>query len=77
MCAGEQQFTRVAPRPIGEWNDYVIRVVGQTYTVMLDGTQTTTFTNRDPARGASSPAFIGVQTHTGRVAFRAIRIRAL
>lgn len=73
--ATEQEFVRVAPRPIGEWNTYRIRVVGQVYEVFLDDVRTTRFENHDAARGAG--AFIGVQTHTGNVAFRAIRIRAL
>jgi hypothetical protein len=37
--------------------------------------------NTDAARGLPStpaaPSFIGLQTHTGRVAFRNIQIRAL
>jgi hypothetical protein len=73
----DQQFAPLPARPLGEWNHYRIRVAGQVYTVELDGVQTTTFTNVDPARGLDAPAYIGVQTHTGHVAFRAIRIRAL
>jgi hypothetical protein len=75
----DQAFTRVAPRPIGEWNDFVIRASGQTYTVLLNGAQTTRFDNPDPARGAAAPAFIGLQTHPapGTISYRNIRIRAL
>lgn len=75
----EQAFTRVPAKPLGEWNVFSIRVVGQTYTVVLNGAQTTRFENRDPARGAPAPAFVGLQTHPppGAVAFRNIRIRAL
>jgi hypothetical protein len=75
--AEQQQFTRVAPRPIGEWNLYAIRVVGQVYVVELNGTQTTRFENTDATRGPPEPAYVGIQTHTGHVGFRKIRIRAL
>src|SRR5215208_7887003 len=34
-----QQLTLVAPRAVGGWNEYLIRVVGQTYTVFLNGAQ--------------------------------------
>jgi hypothetical protein len=74
-------------RPVGEWNAFEIRVQGQDYTVTLNGTQVTTFTfvpGSDvlhPDRGLPSTnavsRFIGLQTHTGRVAFRHIQIRAL
>ena len=75
----DQAFTRVSPRPVGEWNDFVLRAVGQTYTVLLNGAQTTRFDNPDPARGAAAPAFIGLQTHPapGTISYRNIRIRAL
>lgn len=73
----DQEFSLVATRPVGEWNDYLIRVVGDTYEVFLNGVRTTRFENLDVARGRSPPAFVGVQTHTGNVAFRAIRLRPL
>ena len=73
--------------PVGEWNAYEIRVQGQNYTVTLNGAPVTTFTfvpgsdALHPDRGLPStnavPRFIGLQTHTGRVAFRHIQIRAL
>jgi hypothetical protein len=54
---------------------------GQRYTVLLNGTKVTEFVNQDAKRGLPStpaaPSFIGLQTHTGRVAFRNIRIKAL
>jgi len=62
-------------------------VQGQNYTVFLNGVQITTFTfvvGSDPAhpdRGLptapGAPRFIGLQTHTGRVAFRKIQIKPL
>ena len=74
-------------KPPGEWNEYEIHVNGQDYEVFLNGTQITTFhfvVGSDPAhpgRGlpttAGDPRFIGLQTHTGRVAFRKIQIKAL
>jgi hypothetical protein len=74
----DQQFTPVASRPVGEWNDYVIRAVGNVYTVQLNGAQTTRFENHDPARG-NVPGFVGLQTHPapGAISYRAIRVRAL
>jgi hypothetical protein len=73
----DQAFSLVPAKPLGEWNHYRIRVVDQAYTVELNGTQTTQFTNYDGARGIDAPAYVGIQTHTGAVAFRAIRIRGL
>lgn len=75
----DQELSLVPARPPGEWSEFVISVVDQTYTVHLDGAQTTRFVNRDASRGLPSPAFIGVQIHPGdgNVRFRNIRIRAL
>ncbi len=76
-----QTLTQIPARPIGEWNEYEVRVKGQTYTVVLNGRQVTQFRNTDPNRGlpstAGAPSFVGLQAHTGRVAFRNIRISAL
>jgi len=71
-----------AARPVGEWNEFEIRVQGQNYTVLLNGTQVTQFTNPDPARGlpatAAAPSYIGLQSYPGkRVAFRNIRFTAV
>lgn len=72
-----QEFSLVAARPAGDWNDYRIRVVGNVYEVFLNGSRTTRFENRDPGRGLAAPAFVGIQTHTGNVAFRDLRLRPL
>jgi hypothetical protein len=76
-----QALSRIVANPPGTWNRYSIRVDGQTYTVSLNGSQVTTFTSTYAARGlpgtASAPAYVGLQTHTGSVAFRNVRIRAL
>ncbi len=76
---GEQDYQRGPALRAGDWNDYQIEVAGDTYTVHLNGQQTTVFTNTDPNRGLSPDqdvhsGFIGLQTHTDRVAFRNIRI---
>jgi 3-keto-disaccharide hydrolase len=58
-----------------------IHVQGQRYTVFLNGIQVSQFENTDPGRGLAAtpatPSYFGFQTHTGRVAFRNIRIHAL
>lgn len=69
-------------QPAGQWNEFEIRVQGQTYTVFLNGTQVTAFTNTDSNRGLpstpSDPSFIGLQTYPGsRTAYRNIRFKAL
>jgi hypothetical protein len=63
--------------PIGQWNQFRLVVRGQTYDVFLNGDQVTHFENQDATRGHETPNFIGVQTHTGNVAYRAIRMAAL
>lgn len=58
----------------GHWNRYRIRVVGQRYTVVLNGIRVTTF------RGDRSRiGYVGLQNHDpgSRVSFRRIRARAL
>mgnify|MGYP001071556984 CR=1 FL=1 len=68
-------------KPVGEWNEFEIHAQGQHYIVFLNGIKITDYNNPDPARGKPSteaePSFIGLQTHTGRVAFRKIQIKAL
>jgi len=73
----DQTFSLTPARAIGMWNTYQIRVDNQLYTVVLNGVQTTRFENHYADRGLPSPSYIGVQTHSGRVSFRNIRIRAL
>jgi len=77
--AGRQVYRRGPVLRPGEWHAYEIEVVGDTYKVSLDGQLTTTFTNSDTFRGRSAErearsGYIGLQAHTGRVAFRKIRI---
>jgi len=77
-----QMLTQQPAHPAGEWNEFEIQVQGQTYTVFLNGTQVTTYTNTNPDRGLSStnaaPSFIGLQTYPGsRMAYRNIRFKPL
>jgi choline dehydrogenase-like flavoprotein len=79
--AGRQAYARGSSLQPGEWNDYEVHVAGDTYAVTLNGFQTTSFTNADARRGlpASRDAgsgFLGLQTHTGAVSFRAVQIMA-
>lgn len=78
--AGQQQYTRGSSLQPGEWNDLEIQVQGDSYHVVLNGFPTTSFTNTDATRGRSAAqdplsGFIGLQTHTGAVSFRAVRVR--
>jgi choline dehydrogenase-like flavoprotein len=68
----------------GQWNEFEIQVVGQQYEVRLNGTLVSTFNfvpGTDPAhpeRGlTTTPRFVGLQAHTGRVQFRRIRFKQL
>ncbi|MGH9694092.1 MAG: 3-keto-disaccharide hydrolase, partial [Bryobacteraceae bacterium] len=82
-----QAPTSIPASPLGQWNVYEIRVEAQHYTVKLNGTSITDFTftagsdaahpNRGLPSTAAIPRFIGLQTHTGRVAFRKIQLKAL
>jgi choline dehydrogenase-like flavoprotein len=65
----------------GQWNEYEIRVQGDSYTVFLNGVQVTQFNNPHAGRGlagtAEAPSYIGLQTYPGqRVQFRNIRIKS-
>lgn len=80
--AGQQNYQRGPVIAAGQWMDYEIKVVGDTYTVQLNNQQTTTFTNTDANRGKPASVdplsgYIGVQAHTGLVAFRNIRAKML
>ncbi len=63
-------------RPIGEWNDYEIRVVGQTYTMFLNGQKVNEYTS-DGSRGTQG--FIGLQNHGAgdKVSLRTVQIKEL
>ena len=65
---------RAAARPAGRWNRYRIRVVGQRYTVTLNGVVVARFLG---VRGRTG--YIGLQNHdeASRVSFRRIMVRPL
>jgi hypothetical protein len=80
--AGKQNYTKPPPIQAGVWNDYEIRVTGNTYKVKLNGLQTSSFTNNDANRGQppdvnAFSGYIAIQGHTGLVSFRNIRIKKL
>ena len=60
--------------PIGEWNQYEVRAVGQQYTVTLNGQVVNTFTGARNLAG-----YIGLQNHDAgsHVHFRYVRIKEL
>jgi len=77
---GQQSYARGSSLQPGEWNDYEIKGTGNKYVITLNGFQTSAFTNNDANRGKPAnqdplSGFIGLQTHTGGVAFRAVRIK--
>ena len=77
-----QDFRRAPDLVPGVWNALEVSVHGDTYVVTLNGARTTEFVNLDEGRGQSSvenPAsgYVGVQAHSGRVAFRNIRVKPL
>lgn len=83
--AGEQTYRRGPEVRPGEWHDLEIEVVGDTYSVRLDGQRTASFANPDSLHGRSqdedpNSGFIGLQSHpftAGHVDFRDIQIREL
>ncbi len=64
----------VPTRPVGEWNDYEITVVGQSYTIRVNGTVVNQFEGERSARG-----YVGLQNHddVSAVRYRNIRIKEL
>jgi choline dehydrogenase-like flavoprotein len=79
---GQQDYVNTQQLAVNTWHTYEIEISGQTYVVRLNGQPSTRFTNTDSYRGkppSVDPAsgYIGIQTHTGRVAFRNIQIRSL
>ena len=66
--------TKLASKPAGEWNKYEITIVGQHYTVVLNGEKVNEF---DGERGREG--YIGLQNHdpTSRVSFRSVRVKEI
>lgn len=79
---GKQNYRRGPVLAPGVWHEYEIELKGNTYKVLLDGQVRTTFTNNDAYRGKPPDqdphsGYIGLQAHTGEVAFRNVRIERL
>lgn len=84
---GQQSYTNNQQLTPGVWHGYEIKVSGRTYEVKLNGQLATAFTadSADPNekfRGRSKSedpdsGFIGLQVHTGAVAFGNVRIVTL
>lgn len=83
-AAGQQNYQNQQRLAAGAWHTFEITVTDRTYEVLLNGQPATSFT-ADPAdpneqfRGrkvSEDPAsgFIGIQVHTGTVAFANIRV---
>jgi len=64
--------TKLASMPAGQWNTYEIKVVGQRYTVTLNGEKVNEF---DGERGRDG--YVGLQNHDiiSRVSFRRVRVK--
>ena len=65
---------KLASKPIGEWNEYQIKVTGQRYEVFLNGEKV-----NDYFGDRSTEGMIGLQNHddNSKVAFRNIRVKPL
>ncbi len=79
---GQQQYARALALHADAWNEYVIEVRGDTYRVELNGHVTASFTNTDAFRARSAAhdpqsGYLGLQSHTGHVAFRNITVTTL
>lgn len=82
---GQQNYTNGQRLAAGTWHSFDITVTGRTYEVVLNGQPSTKFTAdpTDPSerfrgrmrREDPDSGFIGLQVHTGSVAFANVRIR--
>lgn len=66
--------TKVASRPAGKWNVFEITVVGQRYTVKLNGEKVNEFEGARATEG-----YVGLQNHDliSRVSFRRVRVKEI
>jgi choline dehydrogenase-like flavoprotein len=76
-----QDYRNGLPITAGEWNTFEIQYINRKVAVFLNGRLVTSFSNTDGYRGRGktqdpSSGFIGVQSHTGLVRFRNIRVKA-
>ena len=67
--------TRLASNAPGEWNTFVISVIGHDYTVVLNGETVCEWTCPPERHGREG--YIGLQNHSGPVRFRNIRVREI
>ncbi len=81
---GQQDYKNTQNLAAERWHSYEIEVNGQDYIVRLNGQQSTRFQRAatDTRRGNPpsvdpNSGFIGLQTHTGNVAFANVRIKTL
>jgi PKD repeat protein len=78
------------PTPVGQWNDYEVRVVGQRYTIIRNGVVINVFDNtpgKTSSRAGDPPTdlrqfltgYLGLQNHStaDAIEFRNIRVRTL
>src|SRR5262249_9013069 len=79
---GQQDYKNNQHLAARLWDSYEIAVVGQTYTVRLNGLDSTRFAadpgeqfRGKPRSADADSGFIGIQSHTGNVAFANIRVR--
>jgi len=81
---GQQDYKNTQKLAQETWYQYEIEVSGSTYIVRLNGTEATRFTRKagDTFRGNpksvdANSGFIGLQTHTGKVSFANVRVKAI
>lgn len=67
-----------ALKPVGSWNSYEIRVVGQNIKVLLNGVLVNDFDSTDPARDLAQ-GYVGLQNHGGgeTIYYRDVRVKDL
>lgn len=84
---GQQAYANQQQLAANSWHSYEIHVVDRTYRVLLNGQQATAFTADPAAHGEAfrgrkksedeNSGFIGLQAHTGNVAFTNVRIKVV
>ena len=79
---GQQDYPNTQKLAPHAWHGLEIEVNGQVYAARLNGQPATRFTNTDGFRGRppsldEASGYVGVQCHTGLVAFRRIQLRKL
>lgn len=82
--AGQQDYKNAQTLAAERWHGYEIAVNGQDFIVRLDGAEATHFRRNSAEKFRGQPpsidpasGFIGLQSHTGQVAFANIRIKKL